>query len=419
MVIGGTGKVVCRQGKLTCTPEGIRLHPRMALPNQKQWSLPYSIIASVEVVYRSELGWGLAFHSLDGRVERVDWVHPNHAEWIVSVVESHHWSRDLASVAVSPAVAIDPVAGAGYSLPGEITPALGARVAAVLLTAVLLIWLAFASNLMATLILVVAFFAAVLAMYRYVLATHLRQFARNIPESWQLSSGMVGLRHTATAVSQRTWSALVGYSKYVLLWIRSQSASGKRMYASVVGIIVLVMLLTAGSFGFLSAHQAWSHTGNQSSNSGGPGASGNPNTPSSLIAGPSATTGTATPSAQSTATATASPSPQPAPAPVPPVPTTTPVPQLNVAFTCASGGPRYGKVCVQTLAGAALTIKVVYSCGLVANARSLAGTVYANGSGYYQWDWQQKGACTGPATSTVRASWHGQTVWASITFTWA
>jgi hypothetical protein len=96
----------------------------------------------------------------------------------------------------------------------------------------------------------------------------------------------------------------------------------------------------------------------------------------------------------------------------------TPTTTFPLQFTCAKAVDyQFGKVCVHTNAGAALTIKVLYCSGFYAKSKSLQGTRTADASGNYTWRWIPQTSCRGPATATVTATWHGQTKTKSDTFT--
>jgi FlaG/FlaF family flagellin (archaellin) len=98
--------------------------------------------------------------------------------------------------------------------------------------------------------------------------------------------------------------------------------------------------------------------------------------------------------------------------------TTHGAPAFNVVFTCASAVDHAsGQVCMHTNAGAALTISVRYCSGYLATSTSLKGTKYANSAGNASWWWKPDTKCRGTATATVRAIWHGKTIWRSKTFT--
>lgn len=91
---------------------------------------------------------------------------------------------------------------------------------------------------------------------------------------------------------------------------------------------------------------------------------------------------------------------------------------LTLSFTCAQAVDyQYGKVCVHTQPGAALTIKVKYCSGFYATSKSLQGTKIANSSGNYTWHWVPETKCRGSATAYVTAKWNGQTVSKSDVFT--
>ena len=116
-------------------------------------------------------------------------------------------------------------------------------------------------------------------------------------------------------------------------------------------------------------------------------------------------------------TVTPHPTKQPTPThtPTPRVPTATPAPPLTLAFTCASGQLRgTGQVCVHTLPGASLNLTVRYCDG--STAKGLHGAT-ADASGNYTWTWLVRTTCAGQATATVKASWNGQSLTQSDTFT--
>lgn len=124
-----------------------------------------------------------------------------------------------------------------------------------------------------------------------------------------------------------------------------------------------------------------------------------------------------TPARTPTARPTAKPTPKPTPRPTP-KPTQPPAPSLAITFTCASAVDySYGQVCVHTEQGAALTITVTYCSGYDATSDSLQGTVYANSVGNYEWTWEPETKCRGAATATVNATWNGQSVSNTDTFT--
>lgn len=117
-------------------------------------------------------------------------------------------------------------------------------------------------------------------------------------------------------------------------------------------------------------------------------------------------------------TVTPHPTKQPTPVhtPTPRVPTATPAPPLTLAFTCASGSLRgTGQVCVHTLPRASLNLTVRYCDG--STAKGLHGNVTADASGDYTWTWQVRTTCAGQATATVIASWNGQSLTQSDSFT--
>jgi len=123
----------------------------------------------------------------------------------------------------------------------------------------------------------------------------------------------------------------------------------------------------------------------------------------------------APPVAQATLTharATTAPTRQPTP-----TPQATPVATLNVlspvplAFTCATAvSHSYGRVCVHTRPGTALTITVTYCSGFgsAENSSILHGIAYADGSGNYTWNWVPQTDCRQDATVYVTAQSDGQ-----------
>lgn len=123
---------------------------------------------------------------------------------------------------------------------------------------------------------------------------------------------------------------------------------------------------------------------------------------------------TATPTLKPRPTARPTLKPRPTATPIPkPRPTARPTPtsppRLTITFTCASAVDySYGRVCVHTPAGAALTIVVRYCSGYKAVSHSLQGTVYANSGGNYEWDWKPETKCRGAATAYVNASLNGR-----------
>jgi len=125
-----------------------------------------------------------------------------------------------------------------------------------------------------------------------------------------------------------------------------------------------------------------------------------------------------TPTPTATPTQVPTPTPTPQPQPTQPKPTPTPVPHLTITFTCAQAVDySSGSVCVHTLSGAALTIKVKYCSGYYATSASLQGTVSADGAGNYMWSWTPDTKCKGTATAYVTANWNGQSASNAYSFT--
>lgn len=100
-----------------------------------------------------------------------------------------------------------------------------------------------------------------------------------------------------------------------------------------------------------------------------------------------------------------------------PTPTAAPTQPLTVVFTCARGSLRgMGQVCVQTQPQTVLSLTVHYCDG--STAKGLHGSATADASGTYTWSWPiRTSSCAGPATATVTATWNGQSLTQSDTFT--
>ncbi len=117
------------------------------------------------------------------------------------------------------------------------------------------------------------------------------------------------------------------------------------------------------------------------------------------------------------------------------VPTATPAPTLTspstkliLAFECQGGFNPHGtheNVCVQTLPGASLTIKVTYCAGSADQSPVLKGTFTADQTGHYEWSWIPRAACQGnppgatgfwKGTAEVTATLGGQHLTSSAAF---
>jgi hypothetical protein len=186
-------------------------------------------------------------------------------------------------------------------------------------------------------------------------------------------------------------------------WQWFRSSSRRKQIGLVVAFVVVFTFLT------LIANATRSTQTTQSPQS--------TDTPSQQVIVPS---DTPTPFSTSTE-ALPTPTPTPKPAIIPthePKPTQPPTPQLFLSFTCAQAVDySYGRVCVHTQPGAALTITVTYCTGYNAVSHSLQGTEYADSSGNYEWDWTPETKCRGSATAYVQASWNGQSASQSDDFT--
>lgn len=103
-------------------------------------------------------------------------------------------------------------------------------------------------------------------------------------------------------------------------------------------------------------------------------------------------------------------------------------PSLTLTFSCKDtpgmgffvlGAGTHGRVCVQTLPGALLSITVDFCTQVVDPSRQLKGTVVADTTGYYEWIWKPQTPC-GPhiyrGEAKVTAHLQGQSVSRSTSF---
>lgn len=107
---------------------------------------------------------------------------------------------------------------------------------------------------------------------------------------------------------------------------------------------------------------------------------------------------------------------------------TPPLTQLVLTFECKGDftpNDTHEKVCVRTLPGASLTIKVTYCKGSVDQSTALKGTFTADKSGYYAWSWTPEATCQGnppgatgfwKGTAEVTATLGGQHLTSSVAF---
>jgi hypothetical protein len=82
----GTLKIQCRNGTVTLTATNLSFRPRLGITSPTRWSVERDLVASVDVIHRSPLGWNLNIHTLDGRILRLDWVPANDAEPLVEAL---------------------------------------------------------------------------------------------------------------------------------------------------------------------------------------------------------------------------------------------------------------------------------------------------------------------------------------------
>ena len=102
--------------------------------------------------------------------------------------------------------------------------------------------------------------------------------------------------------------------------------------------------------------------------------------------------------------------------------------KLILSFECKGDfnpSGRHEKVCVRTLPGASLTIKVTYCSGSVDQSTALKGTFTADETGQYAWNWTPEATCQGnppgatgfwKGTAEVTAALSGQHLTSSAAF---
>lgn len=130
--------------------------------------------------------------------------------------------------------------------------------------------------------------------------------------------------------------------------------------------------------------------------------------------GPATTTGAGNPNPTTAVTKT-------------PTPTSPPA-KMVLTFECKgefNPGGAHEKICVRTLPGASLTIKVTYCVGSVDQSDALKGIFTADKTGYYEWSWTPRAACQGnppgatgfwKGTADVKATLGGQSLTSSVFF---
>lgn len=107
---------------------------------------------------------------------------------------------------------------------------------------------------------------------------------------------------------------------------------------------------------------------------------------------------------------------------------TSPPAKLVLTFECKGDfnpSSTHEKVCVHTLPGASLTIKVTYCTGSADQSTSLKGTFTADKTGRYGWSWTPKAICQGnppgaigfwKGTAEVTTTLGGQHLTSSVSF---
>src|SRR5690348_17484095 len=89
-------KTTCRQGMLVLGKESLQLRARIGATADQGWTVARTVVATVDVHYRSEFGWDLCIHTRDGRVLRADWVPPRPAERLLAQLQADQLLPPLA-----------------------------------------------------------------------------------------------------------------------------------------------------------------------------------------------------------------------------------------------------------------------------------------------------------------------------------
>ena len=439
-------KTTCRQGMLVLSTESLQLRARIGATADQGWTVARTVVATMDVHYRSEFGWDLCVHTRDGRVLRADWVPPRPAEKLLAQLQA---DQLLPPLSTSSAVGVTDALPAPHSTHANPAPdtrqalvdesrplsprgvadqSVCATLAAA--TAVALALMLFAGGgagagsirLLALLLLAVAAGAGILTRWgtRPVSAVSASALPDELRDDGRRALAIViaAVRVRGVYLRERLDALLTEAERWRAAWRNRERPEHARSwlvpFGTGAGALLLVCSICAlcalTAQGVLMAK-----------------APANVPRPSGLaqIAEPLLPTATPAP----TATRTPRPTPTPRPAPTPtsrptqptpaPLPTPAPPPPttLAITFTCASAVDLgVGQVCVHTRPGAALSIRIVYTCGQVASNKSLQGVKHADSGGDFAWSWRPQTSCPGPATATVTAQWQGQTAVSSITF---
>ncbi len=457
-------KTTCRQGMLVLSTESLQLRARIGAAADQGWTVARTVVATVDVHYRSEFGWDLCIHTRDGRVLRADWVPPRPAEKLLAQLQadqllpplapahtlhngmdgmdgmdalpaSLHTNADgdaatdtnaeLETRSQAPVSLARPVY-AGGSADRSVQATLAGAAAVALLLMLLAGGGAAAGSirLLALLLLAVTAGAGILTRWgtRPVSAVSAAALPGELRDDGRLALAVAtaAARVSGAYLRARLDALLSEAERRRAAWRNREQPEHARSWLVPFGTGAGALLLACSICALcaLTAQGALlaKAPANLSRSNG-----------LAQIEEPLLPTATPAPSPTHTPrpkpTATPRPTPTPTPPPIRPIPAPQPTPAppppaaLTITFTCASAVDlSAGQVCVHTRPGAALSIRVVYACGQVANNKSLQGVKHANGSGDFAWSWRPQTSCPGPATATVTAQWQGQTAVSSITF---
>lgn len=448
-------KTTCRQGMLVLGKESLQLRARIGATADQGWTVARTVVATVDVHYRSEFGWDLCIHTRDGRVLRADWVPPRPAERLLAQLQADqllpplapahtlHDGMDAPSVAdmdattdtnaeretrsPAPVSVARPVYAAGADRGVQATLAAAAAVALMLMLLAGGGAAAGSIRLLALLLLAVTAGAGILTRWgtRPVSAVSAAALPGELRDDGRLALAVATAAARACGVylhahlDARLDALLTEAERWRAAWRNREQPEHARSWLVPFGTSAGALLLACSICALCALTVQGALLAKTPANL--PRSNG-----LAQIEGPLLPTATPAPTATRTPrpTPTATPRPTPTPPPTPPAPTPLPTPAppppatLAITFTCASAVDLgAGQVCVHTRPGAALSIRIVYACGQVANNKSLQGVKHANGSGDFAWSWRPQTSCPGPATATVTAQWQGQTAVSSITFT--
>jgi hypothetical protein len=442
-------KTTCRQGMLVLSAESLQLRARIGAATDQGWTVARTVVATVDVHYRSEFGWDLCIHTRDGRVLRADWVPPRPAEKLLAQLQADQLLSPLAPAhtlndalpapshtdvrvptdmhAELETRSLAPVSVARSVYAGGADRSVQATLAAAAAVALLLMLLAGGGaaagsiRLLALLLLAVTAGAGILTRWgtRPASTVSAAALPGELRDDGRLALAVATaiVRASAVYLRARLDALLTEAERRRVAWRNHEQPEHARSWLVPFGTGAGALLLACSICALCALTAQGALLAKTPANL--PRSNG-----LAQIEGPLLPTATPAPTATRTPrpkpTATPRPTPTPPPARPTPAPLPTPVPPpvaLTITFTCASAVDLgAGQVCVHTRPGAALSIRVVYACGQVANNKSLQGVKRANGSGDFAWSWRPQTSCPGPATATVTAQWQGQTAVSSITF---